>query len=81
MRIKIRKLMDGPGPGEALVEITTSSGNVEQVVVHDLVIEDDMIEVGYPIHENDDSALIELPREAMSGSWRVWISRSEIAAQ
>lgn len=81
MRIKIKKLMDGPGPGEALVEVTTTAGNTEQVVVHHTVIENDMIDVGNPIHEENDRALVELPREAMSGNWRVWVPREEIAPQ
>lgn len=84
MRIKIKKLMDGPGPGEALVEVTTiagSAGSTEQVIVHHTVIENDMIDVGNPIHEENDRVLVELPREAMSGNWRVWVPRQEIAPQ
>ena len=73
MRIKIKKLMDGPGPGEALVEVTTIAGSTEQVILHHTVIENDMIEVGNPIHKENDRALVELPREAMSGNWRVWV--------
>lgn len=54
MRIKIKKVMDGPGPGEALVEVATTSGSAEQVIVHHAAIEDDAVEVGVPIHQESD---------------------------
>ncbi|MCH7543701.1 MAG: hypothetical protein IIB65_08690 [Proteobacteria bacterium] len=78
MRLKIRKLMDGPGPNEALVAVNSASGAIEQVVVHRTAIEHDMIDVGHPIHQTEDKALVELPREAMSGSWRVWVPNEDV---
>jgi hypothetical protein len=79
MRVRIDRLMDGPGPGEALVAVATSDGGREEVIVHRSSIAADMIEVGNPIHRDADRALVELPSESMSGAWRIWVPLSAIA--
>lgn len=78
MRLRAKKLQEGPGPGEIIVEVATSAGEHEEVIVHHSQMRDDSIEVGEPIHQRNDERLIELPREAMSGTWRVWVSESEL---
>ena len=80
MRLKIKWLADGPGHGEVLIAVTTLEGYDEQVIVHPSTIVDETIEIGYPIHREDDTALVELPRETMSGRWRIWVSKESIAA-
>ena len=70
MRLRVKHISSGPGPGEVLVEIETASGNTEEVVLHVDSIEEDTVEIGYPIHSAEDRSLVELPREAMSGKWR-----------
>jgi len=77
MRVKINKLMDGPGPKEVLVAIRTVDGRMEQVIVDSRAIENDEIDIGSPIDKSDDRTLVELPRESMSGIWRVWVPVSE----
>ena len=80
MRLKVRRVSEGPGPGEVVVEIETSAGTTEEVIIHlRSIIEGDTIEVGYPIYRKDDKSLIELPREAMSGLWRLWVPSSSVA--
>jgi len=79
MRLRVSRLMDGPGPGETLVAVSTSDGRREEVIVHRLSIAADMIEVGSPIHRESDRALVELPSESMSGAWRIWVPLSAIA--
>lgn len=76
MRIQVKKVSDGPGPGEVVVEIATTSGITEEVVLHAGAIEGDTIDVGHPINNAEDQSLVELPREAMSGKWRVWVPAS-----
>ena len=73
MRLHVRRVSDGPGPGEVVVEIATTSGTTEEVVIHAGAIEEDTIDVGHPIDSSEDRSLVELPREAMSGRWRVWV--------
>jgi len=76
MRLKVKTISDGPGPGEVVIEVTTISGAMEQVVVHVLGMVGDTIDVGYPLASNEDKRLIELPRESVSGKWRLWVPQS-----
>jgi hypothetical protein len=80
MRIKIKGRMQGPVPSEAVVTIPTIGGTVEEVVVHTSQVTGDAVEVGFIGRKaEDDSVLIELPRETVSGRWRLWVPRSAVA--
>ena len=78
MRLQVRKVSDGPGPGEVVVEVTTMTGATEQVVVHVTGMVGDTIDVGYPLASSEEQRLIELPRESVSGKWRLWVPQSAI---
>ena len=78
MRVQVKKLSEGPGPGEVVVEIETTSGGVEEIVLHVRAISEDAIEIGFPIDSLEDSYLVELPRESTSGRWRVWVPNSSV---
>jgi hypothetical protein len=78
MRVKIREVGEGLHPSEAVVEINTTSGS-ERLTVDRKSIRSGTIFVGWrPIAEKGRQWLIELPRETMSGTWRVWINRNDI---
>jgi hypothetical protein len=79
MRLKCYFLMDGPGPSEATVGISTADGE-EELVVHASLIQRDGLEVGRVLETRRDGALIELPSEAASGRSRVWVAQSELAS-
>lgn len=79
MRLKVTKVMNGPGPGEVMVEVETSSGVNEEVVLHEKSIQGDTVEIGHPIAHLEKKCLVELPRESMSGRWRVWVPSSSVA--
>ncbi len=76
MRLQVKKVSDGPGPGEVVVEVTTMTGAPEQVVVHVLGMVDNTIDVGHPLASSEEQRLIELPRESVSGKWRLWVPQS-----
>ena len=76
MRLRVDQLGEGPGPGEVVVGVTTMAGDTEQVIVHVTGMVDDTIDVGYPIASDEEESLIELPRESMSGKWRLWVPQS-----
>ena len=80
MWLQIRRIGEGLGPGEVLVAVTTHDGCEEQVIVHISAIIDGAIEVGRPLHQENGDSLVELPREAMSGRWRVWVPTTNVAA-
>jgi len=67
-------------PNEVVVAIKTPTAQ-ERVVVHKRALLNNAIEIGYPISEQDDLYLIELPRETMSGLWRVWVPRAQVIQQ
>lgn len=75
MRVKIREIGEALHPSERVVEVTTSNGK-ERLVVDKRSIEAGTIAVGSPIARKTDLWLIELPRETMGGSWRVWVKRN-----
>ena len=78
MFVKAVRPMEGPGPSEALVRIETKDGR-EEVIVDVSLITDGALDVGPVLVRRDEHGLIELPREAMSGRMRVWISESQFA--
>ncbi len=76
MRLQVTRISEGPGPGEVVVSVSTTTGRQEQIVVHVTGIVDDTIDVGYPLASNEEQRLIELPRESESGKWRLWVPQS-----
>lgn len=71
MKVKIKGQSAGPAPSERVVVISTVGGTAE-VIVHKSQIEKGTMEVGVIAREHG-KVLIELPRETMSGRWRVWV--------
>jgi hypothetical protein len=81
MRVRFNNKVVGAIPSEAVVEIPTAVGGTEEVVVHTSQVTADSVEVGYiGTKPTDGSVLIELPRESVSGRWRIWVPKSAVAA-
>jgi len=78
VRVTVDRRSDGPVPSEVVVQIPTSEGPVE-VVVHRDQVNDEGIEAGH-IGDKGEMSLIELPRETVSGLWRVWVSKNKLVA-
>jgi hypothetical protein len=72
MRIKVRKIGRGLHPSEVIVEVATVDGS-EQLVVDKRSIRADSVAIGAPLRKDEGRQLVELPRETMSGLWRVWV--------
>ncbi len=53
--------------------IQTADGGQEKLIVDRRSIIDGMIDIGFPVGSEAGRYLIELPRETLRGSWRVWI--------
>ena len=78
-RIKVRTEGVGQHPSEALVSVTTADGTKEELIVDRRSLEGrDSLRVGYPLKQDNDQFLIELPRETMRGSWRIWVKKGEL---
>jgi len=78
MLIKLQGQREGPIPLETVVTIATARGRTEDVIVHRCQVHERRLEVAY-IGERDGLLLVELPRESLSGRWRVWVPKSAVA--
>ncbi|RWQ65430.1 hypothetical protein [Mesorhizobium sp.] len=72
MRVKVKTLGSGGHPSEVMVSVKTMEGE-ERLVVSRRAVESDTLDIGYPINHSDQKYLVELPRETLKGSWRVWV--------
>ncbi len=84
-RVKVRTVGDGQHPSEAVVAVTTAEGNQEELIVDKRSIDHpregvSTLRVGYPLKSEAGRYLIELPRETMRGTWRIWVKRNEVEA-
>lgn len=77
MRVKVMVLGNGPGPSERVVSLLTKSGESEEVILSTYDLDGERINVGTPLAFEDDHYLVELPREASSGKWRIWVPEAE----
>jgi len=80
MRVKIRPIGKGLHPSEVVVEIQTIDGG-ERLVVDKQSIQGNSLSVGWPIATKKSQYLVELPQETMSGTWRVWVRKSQIVPE
>ena len=78
MRIRFTEIAPGLGPSELVVGIQTVEGKQEEVVISRRQAAHGSLEIGSPILDEPDRCLVELPRESLSGRWRVWVPRSEV---
>jgi len=81
MRVKVEEVGKGLHPSEVVVQIQTAEGDPERLVVDRRSIVDGTIEVGYPIRKNNGYYLIELPRETIGGSWRIWVLKDAVVGE
>ncbi|HEY0107308.1 MAG TPA: hypothetical protein VGB91_14600 [Rhizomicrobium sp.] len=77
MRVKVQPIGEGLHPNETVVEIKTKRG-VERMTVDRRSIERSSLSVGSPLGSDGDYRLVELPRETMTGAWRVWVKRGAL---
>jgi len=78
-RIRCKFVMDGPGPSERIIAISTKGGGEEEVILPKNLIQNDTLEVGR-VGGTAESVLIELPQESASGSWRLWVDPGTLVA-
>jgi len=77
-RVKVRTVGVGQHPSEAVVSVNTADGRQEELIVDKRSLEGGSLRIGYPLKKQDGQFLIELPRETMRGSWRVWVRENEL---
>lgn len=77
-RVKVQTVGDGQHPSEAVVAVTTADGKQQELIVDRRSLEEGYLQVGYPLKSQAGQFLIELPRETMHGTWRVWVREGEL---
>lgn len=78
MTAKIQcQVTDGLMPSEKIARIETAEGKAEEVAVPVQNIQNNRL-LASEIGRIDGKVLVELPRETMSGRWRVWVKESAI---
>ena len=75
--VRVTKTDCEPGPNEALVLVPTENGQHEEVIVHGRSLEGDCLPVG-TLGAREGYTLIELPRESVTGRWRLWVPSDKV---
>jgi hypothetical protein len=78
MRLKVEKLGEGLHPSEVFVSVETRTGK-EALVLDARSLENNALEVGWPVGTDGDFRLVELPRQTTRGTWRVWVHKSQLS--
>ncbi len=81
MRLQVEKTGEGLHPSEVVVSVNGKDGPVSMVLDPTVIFQDGTVNVGWPVATNGNYFLIELPRETMNGSWRVWVSGDELKGE
>jgi hypothetical protein len=76
-RLRIQRVRSGEIPSERIVDLKAADGTEEQVIVDSTQVQDDYLFVS-EVQSDADRVLVELPREAMSGTWRMWVARNRL---
>jgi hypothetical protein len=76
MLIRCEEIVDGPGPGEKLVTIRAADGTLEEAFVDSSFVREGLVDLPAVARRNG-SVLVELPSEAASGAWRIWVSAEQ----
>lgn len=77
LRVKVRTVGKGLHPSEVVVAVQTVDGR-EELVVDSRSVRNDSIHVGYPVGSEKNLLLVELPRETLTGAWRVWVPEEDV---
>jgi hypothetical protein len=80
MKVKVKEIGQGLHPSEVVVAIATNDGE-QNLVIDRRSLQNNFINIGYPIIQREHDYLIELPRETSTGSWRVWVNKDEVEGQ
>lgn len=81
MYLEIKVKGEGMHPSELLIEIKSENG-IRQAFYHGASViqtaKGAYIDIGHPIDQTDDSALVDIGREMTDGAHRTWVPRSKV---
>ena len=68
---------NGLMPAEKIFRVENADGHIEEVPVSSRSITGNGL-LAYVIGRNEGLILVELPRESVSGRWRIWVKESSV---
>jgi hypothetical protein len=77
MKVKVVEVDAALHPSEVVVAIRALD-RTENLVIDRRTLQNGQIDVGFPIREDGGRYLVELPRETLSGSWRLWVNEDQV---
>jgi hypothetical protein len=77
MRLRVEKIGEGLHPSELVISVETRSGP-EEAIIHPTSLQDDSVNIGWPVGREGNYFLVELPRPTISGTSRVWVSKDAL---
>ena len=76
-RVRCEVVLDGPGPDESIVKVQRVDGNWEEIVAPKRAVEQGFLHARR-VGVSEENVLVELPRESVSGSWRLWVPKVSV---
>lgn len=76
-QIAVEQVEEGLHPSEVVVTIRTAEGKTEEIAVDRRLVTDQRLRAS-EVGAERDRVLVELPRETLSGSWRVWMPKTAV---
>jgi hypothetical protein len=76
-QIAVEDVEDGLHPNEVVVTIRTAENQTEEVAVDRGLVENNRLRAS-AVGSQHERVLVELPRETLSGSWRVWMPKTSV---
>jgi hypothetical protein len=77
MRVRVQTIGQGDHPHGVIVELMTTTGP-HRLAVEDNEVEGESVAIGYPLRRDNDLAWVALPRQTLSGCFRVWVRAEDI---
>ena len=68
---------EGLHPSELVVSVETPL-DPEEVIIHPTSLQDDSVNIGWPVGREGNYFLVELPRPTISRAKRVWVSKNAL---
>ena len=77
MRVRVQKIGQGEQSQGVIVELMTVTGP-HRLLVEDDQIKKDSVAIGYPLRRDNELVWVALPRQTLSGSFRVWVRAEDV---
>jgi len=74
------KIEEGIIPAEVIVSVEDADGGIEEVPVSQVSFRDGKLLAAEIGRDQKGRVLVELPRETVSGRWRMWVKSSTVGA-